>query len=79
MNLSARVRKLERANAIHEPGCLSICAETEQEYEARCFDLIMSARYSAGRRLVISATVGGVERSEDFVLLSHEEALEHLG
>jgi hypothetical protein len=78
MNLSARVRRLEMANGIHEPICLSISADTEPDFEAGFLDLILSERCIPGHRHVISATVAGVERSEDFVLLPHEEALECL-
>lgn len=78
MNLSAKVRKLEMANGIHEPLCLSVRAETVQEYEDRLLDLILSDRCAAGRRHVISSIVGGVGRCEDFVLMPHENALEQL-
>jgi hypothetical protein len=78
MSLSARVSRLEIANGIHEPLRLSISAETEQDYEDRFLDLILSDRCAPGRRHVISSVVGGVECCEDFVLLPHEAALEHL-
>jgi len=78
MNLSARVRKLEKANGVYDLVCLSISAETEQEYEAGFLDLILSERCIVGRRHVVSGIVAGVERTEDFVLSPHEAALEHL-
>jgi hypothetical protein len=78
MNLHARVQKLEKTQGEQSPLCFSIEADNQAEYDARYLDLMLSGQCIVGRRHSITAAVAGVADRHDFLLLAHEDALEHL-
>jgi hypothetical protein len=78
MNLHARVQKLEKTQGEQSPLCFSIEADNQTECDARYLDLMLSGKCIVGRRNSITVVVAGVVDRQDFLLLTHESALEHL-
>jgi hypothetical protein len=78
MSLNARVQKLEKTHGEQSPLRFSIEADNRPEYDAKYLDLMLSGECIVGRRHSITAIVAGVVDRQDFRLLAHEDALEHL-
>lgn len=78
MNLHARIQRLEKTHGEQSPLSFCITADNQREYDASYLDLILSGKCIVGRRHSITAVVAGVVDRQNFRLLAHEDALEHL-